>query len=288
MLDRFFLRFPQNKAKAVSFSYDDGCRQDIRLAKLFAEKGLKCTFNINSDFFGLNEDDWHLTKEEMQTNFLDLGHEIALHGARHIANGMADPLTGIQDVLNCRLKLEKEFGIIINGMAYPDTGVTVFHNNNSYEKVRNYLNYLGVSYARALCGTAPNFNLPTDWYCWLPTAHHNDPQIFEKIDTFLNLDLVNCYHSSCFPRLLYIWGHSFEFDNNNNWDVIEKIAEKVSFNDEIWYATNIEIYNYVKAYNSLVFSADHSIVHNPTTTTVWFFVDGNSYSIKPDETLKIV
>ena len=47
-----FLRFPGGKAKAVTFSYDDGCRHDIRLARKLTEHGIRCTFNINSGLFG--------------------------------------------------------------------------------------------------------------------------------------------------------------------------------------------------------------------------------------------
>ena len=40
------------KMKAVTFSYDDGVTQDIRLAELFHKYGLKATFNINSELLG--------------------------------------------------------------------------------------------------------------------------------------------------------------------------------------------------------------------------------------------
>ena len=36
------------KLKAVTFSYDDGMTQDIRLIELLNKYNLKCTFNINS------------------------------------------------------------------------------------------------------------------------------------------------------------------------------------------------------------------------------------------------
>jgi len=35
-------------------------------------------------------------------------------------------------------------------------------------------------------------------------------------------------------------------------------------NVDFWYATNMEIYEYVQAYKSLVYSADGKIVYNPT------------------------
>ena len=34
--------------KAVTFSYDDGVTQDIRLIELLNKYHLKCTFNLNS------------------------------------------------------------------------------------------------------------------------------------------------------------------------------------------------------------------------------------------------
>ena len=37
-----------NKLKAVTFSYDDGTTQDIRLSEMFDKYGLKSTFNLNS------------------------------------------------------------------------------------------------------------------------------------------------------------------------------------------------------------------------------------------------
>ena len=44
----------QNKLKAVTFSYDDGVTQDIRLIELLNKYGLKCTFNLNSELLGKN------------------------------------------------------------------------------------------------------------------------------------------------------------------------------------------------------------------------------------------
>ena len=41
-----FLRYPGGKAKAVTFSYDDGVQQDKRLAGIFDKYGMKGTFNF--------------------------------------------------------------------------------------------------------------------------------------------------------------------------------------------------------------------------------------------------
>ena len=41
-----FMRFPGGKAKAVTFSYDDGFRSDLRLLETMGRYGIKGTFNI--------------------------------------------------------------------------------------------------------------------------------------------------------------------------------------------------------------------------------------------------
>ena len=282
-----FLRFPEGKTKGVTFSYDDGSRADIRLAQIFNKYDVKCTFNVCSSFLGQSETDTNLTKEEIQTHLLDKGHEIAVHGAYHRAPGNIRAIDGIQDVLNCRRSLEELFGCIIRGMAYPDSGITRFSNGASYENIKRYLTDLDIAYARTLGQDNNDFELPIDWYSWMPTAKHTNPQIFNYIDEFTGMDVNKMYISQRGPRLFYIWGHSFEFDRDNNWERIDSICEKLSGREDTWYATNMEIYEYVKAYDSLIYSVDSLQVYNPTLITVWFLVDDKLYCIKPGETLTI-
>lgn len=277
-----FLRFPNGKAKAVTLSYDDGCADDIRFSDTITKAGFKCTFNLNT---AVNQ---ALSTEQIKEKFLDRGHEIAVHGAYHIAPGNVRSIVGIRDVLDCRLALEERFGIIVRGMAYPDTGITRFANNASYENIKQYLTDLGIVYSRTLAGDNNSFSLPTDWHAWMPTAHHNNPDIMAYIDEFVNIDTsVNAYCARRTPRLFYIWGHAYEFERNNNWEHLDEICDKLGGHDDIWYATNIEIYEYVTAYNSLVYSADGTIIKNPTLFEIWFDIDGQEYKIMPGETLKI-
>lgn len=278
-----FLRFPGGKPKAVTFSYDDGNQNDLHLLEIINKYGIKCTFNFNSILLHENFPD-SVVEEE----FFAKGHEIAVHGAFHRAEGTLRPIEGIIDVLECRKELEKRFGRIIRGMAYPDSGIRYFINSASYEGVKNYLKELDIAYARTLGEDNNKFLLPEDWYAWMPTAHHDNPDILKFIDEFLSLDLSpDKYVASRAPRLFYIWGHSREFESNNNWDHLENICKKLADNDEIWYATNIEIYEYVSAYHSLVYSADNSMVYNPTVFDIWFDIDGKLYHILPGQTLNI-
>ena len=275
------LRFPDGKPKAVTLSYDDGVRADIKLASIINKYGMKCTFNYNNFE--------KLTKEEVVENVLSKGHEIAVHGADHKAEGIIRPIDAIKDVIACRTFLENEFNMIIRGMAYPDTGIRFMMPGNSYENIKNILQNLDIAYARTLGNDNDSFRLPDDFHAWKPTAHHKNPNMFEYIDKFLNVDYSDkVYSSQRYPRLFYIWGHSYEFDRDDNRELMEEICQKLSGKADIWYATNIEIYNYVKAFNSLEYSADGKIIHNPTLYTVWFEdEDGKLYSVKSDETLHI-
>ena len=68
---------------------------------------------------------------------------------------------------------------------------------------------------------------------------------------------------------------------------MEEICEKLSGHDDIWYATNMEIYKYVKAYEALEYSADGTIIHNPTLYDIWFDVDSKLYKISSGETIHL-
>ena len=271
-----YLQFPGGKNKAITFSYDDGCPQDVRFANKLAECGMKGTFNLTMGH--------KMSVEEVKEHILGNGHEIAVHGAKHMAPGITPVTRGIQDVLNGRLYLEQTVGRIVRGMAYPDCGITRSHNGVTYAEIKQYLTALGITYGRSLNGDNDKFELPQDWHNWIPTTHHDNPDLFKYADKVFDESAFPKYR---FPRLFYVWGHTYEFDRKDNWDHLDAICEKLSGRDDVWYATNGEIYEYVKAYHSLVYSADESMIYNPTLHTVWFCTREEEYVIKPGETLRL-
>ena len=278
------MRFPGGKTKAVTLSYDDGVRQDLRLAALASEYGFKCTFNIISARVG---DGGHVTYDELKGNILGAGHEVAVHGEYHLAPGTHRTLVGLRDALNCRLSLEQNLGVIIRGMAYPNSGVTRFTGGSDYETVKRYLTDLGIVYSRTLAGDNDRFLLPEDWHCWMPTAHHNNPHTLDWAKAFADTEVNGLYSDSRYPRLFYLWGHSYEFDGNDNWDRIEEFFRILGGKDDIWYATNIEIYDYVTAFRSLVFSADGTRVYNPTLIDLYYETEKKLYRIPSGQTTAI-
>lgn len=275
-----FVRFPEFRTKAVTLSYDDGSKDDIRMVEILNRYGIKGTFNICS---GLLVNDEHpdpnrLTTEEYRALYDSGSHEIAVHGATHTALIKSSAIDGIREILTDRTALEQAFGRFVRGMAYPDIGRTS-------PEIKGYLRQLGIAYARC-CGNEPHrFDLPTDWLELAPTCHHTDPALFDCVERFLSEDPRQKYVSSRDSLLLYLWGHSFEFQRQNNWEILEQFCERIGGREEIWYATNMEIYEYLHAYDSLLFRADNSAVYNPTLHTIWMEADKKEYTIAPGETV---
>ena len=281
-----FLRFPGGKPKALTFSYDDSFRQDIEIAGTLAQYGMKGTFNLNGDEVSAQmkismKQEPALTAEEVKKYILGNGHEISVHGFDHKAPGLLRPIEAIKDILNCRLFLEERYGMIIRGMAYPDSGILRFSPITDYETIKHNLTDLGIAYSRTAYCDNNSFLLPDDWYCWKPTVEHNNPKLFDWADEFINSPMRGCNR---YPRLFYVWGHGHEL---HNMDLLNKICKKFADCDDIWFATNIEIYDYVKAYKELIYSADGQMVYNPSLITVWFELGGKTYSVKPGETISI-
>ena len=93
----------------------------------------------------------------------------------------------------------------------------------------------------------------------------------QKAEFFAN------FQKKQYLKLMYVWGHSYEFDNNDNWEVIEKFCEYMGGREDIWYATNIEIIDYMDAAKRLKFSANHEKVWNPSARSVWLQVNDDRY-----------
>lgn len=277
----FYMRFPQGKAKALTLSYDDGVEQDVRLIDIMKKHGLKGTFNLNSGLYAAEDVKYpegqihrRMPKSKVDELYTDSGMEIAVHGYTHPWLEQLPVNIASYEIIEDRRTLEKQFSRIVRGMAYP---YGTF-NDAVVEMIKN----AGICYSRTVHSTH-NFEMPTDWLRLPATCHHNDHELMELLDRFLNDE--NCGKWS--PKMFYLWGHSYEFEANDNWDVIEKFAEKAGGRDDIWYATNIEIYDYQDNFKRLQMATDFSRCYNPTAVTLWFKFEGKLYEVAPGETLVI-
>lgn len=260
---RIYICFPGGRHKAITMSYDDGKIMDRHLVSIFNQYGLKGTFHLNSGLFGEAENHVYpyISKEEVRE--LYVGHEISCHTCTHATLTRTPAVQVLEEVIENRKELESLSGYPVIGMSYP---------NGCYdEKVKQLLKQAGIVYSRTTKGTE-TFDLPGDFLEWHPTCHHNH-HLLELAERFLNL---NSEQKLC---LFYVWGHSYEFEREQNWDLMEQFGEMAGNRDEIWYATNAEIYEYMQASKNLVFFADGCHVYNPSAVSVWIQADGVVYEI---------
>ena len=272
------MRLKDGKTKVLTLSYDDGVVQDIRLSEILNRHGIKCTFNINSGMYLAEEKEreafrGRLKRSEAIALFADSGHEVAVHAYTHPFLERLDSTEIIYEITEDRKDIESIYGTIARGMAYP------YGTYNA--SVIDVLKHCGIVYSRTVKSTE-KFGFPENWLELHPTCHHNNPRLMELAKRFV--EVPSKYGNA---EMFYLWGHSFEFDTNDNWDVIERFAEYAGGREHIWYATNIEIYDYVKAYEALQTSYDKRTVHNPSAIDVWFEHRGKMYCVKAGETLKL-
>lgn len=273
-----FLRFPGFRLKALTLSYDDGTLCDRRLVSIMKKHGIKGTFNVNSCIIE-RPDPQRIPIPEAYALYKDAGCEMAAHGVDHLSLAEMPSAVAAREVLEDRVNLENVTGNLVRGMAYA--------NGSFNDEVVKILAMSAIAYCRTVHSTE-KFDLPTDWLRLAPTCHHDNPRLFELLDKFLQYKAdPNQYYWSFKPVLFYLWGHSHEFEYNNNWERIESFCERAGGCDDVWYATNIEIYEYIEAYRALVFSADGSLVYNPSALPVYICYFGKNFIIDPAKTLKI-
>ena len=186
--------------KYFTLSYDDGPRHDRRFVKMLNERGLKCTFNLNSGSMPEeSKEEWRVSRSEAAE--LYRGHEIATHALTH---PHLEELT----------------------MEEAD-----------YQIAQDIKHLSAI--ARTTRSTA-SFAVPERPLVLDPTCHHRDPRIFELIERFLAEEPKDG------DMLFYLWGHSYEFDNNeefNSWEHIERVLDAVAGKPDIQYVTNMQFFD---------------------------------------------
>ncbi|MBN2444890.1 MAG: polysaccharide deacetylase family protein [Spirochaetales bacterium] len=259
--------FPGGKHKALSLSYDDGRTSDRRLVDILNKSGIKGTFHINSGFLG---NEGIISPEEVAS--LYSGHEVSAHTFSHPTIHRCPKEQIVRQILEDRKRLEDLAGYSVRGLSYP---------NGSWSKeIVSMLPGLGIEYARVV-QTTGNFDMSDDLLTWKTTCHHNN-DLLEKAKGFIELNK---------RQYLYwfsIWGHSYEFDNQGNWDLIEKFCELIRDREDIWYTTVIGMVDYMNAAKRLRVAVSGNFIENPSAQPVWLSVDNNTIEIPGGSTIEVM
>ena len=217
--------------KALTFSYDDGIEQDRKLVEIFNKYGMKATFNLNT---GIQTPESNFEIEGVYINRMKQegleelyrGHEIATHGLTHAAPTGMTKVQLDKEFLTDMSNIERIYGTYPVGMAYAYGCVD--------DEVVKYLKSIGIKYGRT-DEASHSFEIPKEPLKLKATCHHDDDMLFELAEKFLKAEPKENEQ-----MLFYVWGHSYEFDVNNNWDRIEEFCKMMSGKADIFYGTNRE------------------------------------------------
>lgn len=227
----------QGKKKAITFSYDDGVTQDIRLIELLNKYDLKCTFNLNSELLGtgrtLIRENQRISHYKIHPNHVKSiyeGHEVAVHTLTHPHLPALDTDEIIRQVAQDRLNLSELVGYEVVGMAYPGGG-----ENNDDRTAAIIRENTPIRYCRTItCNGSfvPQENL----HRFNPTAFHLDFDLLMQLGRqFLEMDAQT-------PQIFYIWGHSYEMDYRPDyWIRLEEFFQLISNRGDIFYGTNKDV-----------------------------------------------
>lgn len=238
--------YPGGKKRVLTFSFDDGDKEDERLTQLLNKYGLKATFCLNGAEFAGRHDEYAVLRKRYS------GHEIACHSLYHGRLTYMSPTSIINEVFEERKILEEIAEYPVCGFSYPC--------GSSNEISQQVLSSCGFLYARK--ASSAGFEVPENFYLWKPTCH------FRKCDEHLKY-FTERIDSVWEEPVFFMWGHGHDMHSETDWEETERMFKSLSGNPKIWYATNIEICNYVRAQRALVSSADERILYNPTATDVW-------------------
>lgn len=227
----------EEKKKAITFSYDDGIVQDIRLIELLNKYGLKCTFNLNSELLSkkgiLVRNDLRICHYKIHPSDVKSvyeGHEVAVHTLTHPNLTKCDTDEIIRQVECDRLNLSELVEYDVVGMAYPCGGV-----NNDDRVAQIIKEHTGIKYSRTISSNE-SFDLQENLFRFNPTVYHLD---FEKMMS-LGQKFVEMKPDR--PQIFYIWGHAYEMDYGADyWVKLEEFFKLISNKSDIFYGTNREV-----------------------------------------------
>lgn len=226
------------KNKAITFSYDDGVTQDIRLIEIFNKYNLKATFNLNSELLGRQNTITYngKTANHTKVNPQDVkhiyeGHEVAVHTLTHPnLTQIEDDKEVIRQVEQDRINLSCLVGYEVLGMAYPCGGI------NCDARVASLIREnTPIRYARTIA-TTRSFEPESDVYQYKMTAFHmrDWDVLFDLAKEFLEIKAVS-------PKVFGIWGHSYELDFfPERWEIFEEFCKMISNHPDVYYGTNLK------------------------------------------------
>ena len=269
--------YPNFKLKAVTFSFDDGTFQDYEMVNMLNHFNMKGTFNVNSKLMYKNSyftmcgwiKNYRLEKHQVVDLFK--GHEIASHTSTHTDfNNLTKELLK-QEIDEDIVNLTKLAKYQVRGFAYP---FGIFN-----DEIINSLKENGVVYARSTKSQF-NFELPKDFYTYGGTCTISDRLFPSLVKKWVKLSPKSM-------KLFYIWGHSYELDMFHEHEKIFDLYSQIANKEDCWYATNIQIFDYLNAFKKLKFYCKDCKFINESNIDLYIQYNDTNYIVKANSVLYV-
>ena len=177
------------------------------------------------------------------------------------------------EILEDRARLEALVDYPVRGFAIPYNWPT------GMDWTREFVRSCGFKYMRN-SQSVPQFDHPSDFMDWHPTAHCG-------ADLHSLWDVMLQRGRDQPGQLFYVHGHSYEFDDEWGWEVIEAFARLASETVGVYHATKGEIYDYVTAWRDLDWSLDGALVRNNSALPLWVLHDGRPVEVASGQLLRL-
>lgn len=227
------------KTKIITTSWDDGCKEDLKLSKLLCKYGLKGTFYISPFMCARKK---NLTNDEIKK--LDELHEVGAHTLSHIDLTSVSLNEAKKEIEGSKVYLEQLLKHSVDMFCYPWG-----HYN---EKIKIFIRSIGFLGARTIDEGSVNF--PSDHFEWRTSvyASNSSPSITLRTWLKLKMPIVFLLDWEVRAKLIFdyflkrgeiyhLWGHSWEIEKRNYWDKIENVFAYISRRNDVQYETNGEI-----------------------------------------------
>ena len=230
-------------ATYITASWDDGHKLDIRLAALHRKYGIKATFYIaphNREIPAEN------LLSDTQVAELSKDFEIGAHTMTHPQLPLVSDEVARGEIADSKTYLEKVTGKPVTTFCYPRGQYTRAHVD--------MVKAAGYSYARTInrysLSASPLLQSPTSvhtydhWSYILPTlkvARYN-PITFARLYRRWDKQAIYLFDRAMKEGgVFHLWGHSWEIENNDDWQRLEAVFKYIAHRDGARYVTNGEL-----------------------------------------------
>jgi len=224
----------------VTTSWDDGTATDLKLVELLEKYGIKGTFYIYRSCL----DD---LLQEQDIVAIGKKFEIGAHTLSHSDLTKIPPSEAEKQIEGSRTYLEDLVGHSVSMFCYP------YGRYN--ELVKKMVRSSGFIAART-CKHG-DFDLPFDPYEWQITLHasNGSPRMTLRIWRKSGISIRSLIDWEIRAKFLFdlalkkggiyhLWGHSVEFEENNEWDKLGRVFNYISNRSGVGYMTNGEIFQH--------------------------------------------